>query len=78
MTKLDQTAASCNYSNYVEKFVTYPPTGPLPLPGTSTEGDRGCDVWDDVFDAALNVNPAFNIYRIFDTFPILWDVLGFP
>ncbi|KAF8905762.1 Alpha/Beta hydrolase protein [Gymnopilus junonius] len=36
------------------------------------------DVWDTIFNAALIVNPAFNIYRIFDTFPVLWDVLGFP
>jgi len=31
-----------------------------------------------IFNASLIVNPAFNIYRIFDTYPILWDVLGFP
>lgn len=42
------------------------------------EADPGCDVWDSIFNAALIINPAFNIYRIFDTFPILWDVLGFP
>ena len=24
------------------------------------------------------VYKAFNVFRIFDTFPILWDVLGFP
>jgi len=26
----------------------------------------------------LIINPAFNPYRVFDTWPILWDVLGFP
>ena len=51
----------------VEKHVTFPPKGLLPLPGKSVEADRGCDVWDLIFDAALLVNPAFNIYRIFDT-----------
>lgn len=50
----------------MEKYVTYPPRGPLPLPGTSTESDQGCDVWDEVFNAALLVNPAFNVYHIFD------------
>ncbi|THU78094.1 alpha/beta-hydrolase [Dendrothele bispora CBS 962.96] len=78
MASIDATAARCNYADYMEKFVTYPPTGLLPLPGTSTEADRGCDIWDMIFNAALAVNPAFNIYRVFDTFPILWDVLGFP
>ncbi|CDO76356.1 hypothetical protein BN946_scf185011.g20 [Trametes cinnabarina] len=61
-----------------EHHVTYPPKGLLPLPGRSVEADPGCDVWDEIFNAALSVNPAFNVYRIFDTWPILWDVLGFP
>lgn len=51
----------------MEKYVTYPPQGLLPLPGTSTEGDGDCDVWDEILSAALLVNPAFNIYHIFDT-----------
>jgi carboxypeptidase D len=76
---LQTIAESCNYANYFEKYVTYPPTnGLLPLPGKSVEADPGCDVWDLIFNAALIINPAFNVYRIFDTFPILWDVLGFP
>jgi len=75
---LDSVAAACHYSDYVEKHVTYPPHGLLPLPGKSTEFDPGCDVWDEIFNAALLVNPAFNIYHIFDMWPILWDVLGFP
>lgn len=78
MAELDAIADRCNYSGYFDKFVTYPPTGLLPLPGNSTFAARGCDVWDTIFNAALTVNPAFNIYRIFDTFPVLWDVLGFP
>ncbi|KAI0640566.1 alpha/beta-hydrolase [Trametes meyenii] len=78
LAHLDSVAERCNYAGYVEKHVTFPPKGPLPLPGRSTENDPGCDVWDEIFDAALAVNPAFNIYRIFDTWPILWDVLGFP
>jgi carboxypeptidase D len=67
LAHLDSVAASCNYADYFEKHVHYPPRGPLPLPGKSTESDPGCDIWDEIFDAALIVNPAFNIYRIFDT-----------
>ncbi|EPS94281.1 hypothetical protein FOMPIDRAFT_1055219 [Fomitopsis schrenkii] len=78
MDALDATAAACNYADYMDKYLTYPPNGLLPLPGASVEADPGCDVWDAIFEAALAVNPAFNIYRIFDTWPILWDVLGFP
>ncbi|KAH9856035.1 alpha/beta-hydrolase [Lenzites betulinus] len=78
MAHLDAAAARCGYTGYVETHATYPPKGLLPLPGKSVEADPGCDLWDEIFDAALLVNPAFNIYRIFDTWPILWDVLGFP
>lgn len=79
MAHLDQQAAVCNYAGYMDKHVTYPPkTGLLPLPGKSIEADGGCDVWNDIFNAALLINPAFNNYRIFDTYPILWDVLGSP
>ena len=67
MAELDATAEQCNYADYMDKYLTYPPNGLLPLPGTSVEADPGCDVWDAIFDAALAVNPAFNIYRIFDT-----------
>ncbi|KZP07780.1 alpha/beta-hydrolase [Athelia psychrophila] len=79
LAELDAKAKSCGYSDYFEKYVTYPPKGLLPLPGDgNVESAKGCDVWDDIFNAALVVNPAFNIYRIFDTYPVLWDVLGFP
>ena len=57
----------CNYTDYMSKYVTYPPKGLLPLPGTNTVNDPGCDVWGMIINAALLVNPAFNQYRIFDT-----------
>ncbi|KAG2053778.1 alpha/beta-hydrolase [Suillus hirtellus] len=78
MDYLNEKAATCNYTGYMDKYVTYPPTGPLPLPGDSVEFAQGCDVWDDIFNNALIINPAFNIFRIWDTYSILWDVLGFP
>lgn len=67
MAHIDSIADSCGYTNYSATYVTFPPKGPLPLPGSSPEGARGCRVWDMIFDAAVLVNPAFNIYRIFDT-----------
>lgn len=67
MNFLDSRAAACNYANYSATHLTYPPKGLLPLPGESVEADEGCDVWDEIFDAALLINPAFDIYRVFDT-----------
>jgi carboxypeptidase D len=59
----------------MKKYVTYPPSGPLPLPGTSTDPDPSCDVWDEIVDAALLVNPAVNYHHIFDTVSnLLWFV----
>ncbi|KAI0317696.1 alpha/beta-hydrolase [Amylostereum chailletii] len=75
MAQLDATAEKCGYTGWIDKYVTYPPTGPLPTPPDFTDE---CDVWSQIFEAALLINPAFNIYKIFDTWPILWDVLGFP
>ena len=77
MTHLDEQAARCNYTGYMEKYVTYPPQGLLPLPGTSTTFDQGCDVWDEIFNNALIINPAFDIYRIWDTVSglvLLWTL----
>jgi carboxypeptidase D len=78
LKQLDETAKKCHYAGYMEKYVTYPPKGPFPLPGKNTSAVPGCDVWTDILDAALLINPGFNTYRIFDMYPILWDMLGFP
>ncbi|KAG8813069.1 hypothetical protein FRC17_001683 [Serendipita sp. 399] len=78
MKELDKINKKCGYANYMDKYLKYPPRGKLPLPGHSTQFDPGCDVWTLIFEAALIINPAFNVYRIFDVYPILWDVLGFP
>ncbi|KAF8638469.1 hypothetical protein AX17_002180 [Amanita inopinata Kibby_2008] len=78
MSELDRIADNCNYAGYAYKHVTYPPKGHFPLPGKDTFADSGCDVWSLIFRAALAINPGFDIYRIFDMYPIPWDVLGFP
>lgn len=67
MAHLDAAAASCGYTGYFDEHVTFPPKGLLPLPSNSTRAVRGCDLWDEIFDAAVTINPAFNVYRIFDT-----------
>lgn len=65
---MDAKSQKCGYTGYAQKYLTYPPNGPLPLP--SGTDDPNCDVWSDVVFAALNINPAFDIYRIFDTVSI--------
>ncbi|KAG1817717.1 Alpha/Beta hydrolase protein [Suillus subaureus] len=76
MNHLEKKAATCNYTGYMDKHVTYPPAGLLPLPGDSVYFAEGCNIWDDIYNNALIINPAFNIYHIWDTYPTVWDVLG--
>ncbi|KAI0051492.1 alpha/beta-hydrolase [Auriscalpium vulgare] len=79
MASLDARATSCGYTQYLETHLTYPPpAAPFEYPGNTFEAAPGCDVYTDILMAALLLNPAFNIYRIFDMPPVLWDVLGFP
>ncbi|KAN0140071.1 alpha/beta-hydrolase [Lactarius tabidus] len=77
IAELDSVAETCNYADYMAKYVTYPPEGLLPLPGESTEYDPGCDIWSMIIEATLLINPSFNIYYIFGT-NLQWDVLGLP
>ena len=77
MAEIEKISAHCNYTGYTEKFLTYPPTTPVfPLPGKSEDPDDDCDLWYLVFEAALTVNPAFDIYFIFEMLPIPWSVVG--
>jgi len=67
LAQIDKIADECNYKSYLEKFLTYPPPpAPFPLPGTSVVADPACDVWTTIVEAALLLNPAFDVYRIFD------------
>ena len=70
MAQMDATAAKCGYTDYLAQHLTFPPQGLLPLPNNRTRAIAGCGLWDTIFDAALVVNPAFNVYRIFDTVSI--------
>lgn len=64
MTYLEKKSDRCGYTNYLTNNLHYPPKGHLPLPGGTTNfAKRDCDIWNDIFEAALIINPAFNIYR---------------
>ncbi|MCJ1400830.1 hypothetical protein MMC11_004038 [Xylographa trunciseda] len=71
---IHQVDARCGYTAYLNEYLVYPPTGILPTPPNK----ENCDVWSDILNAALEINPCFDIYQILTTCPLLWDVLGFP
>jgi carboxypeptidase D len=77
LSYLDEQNKKCGYANYTQLYVSYPPSGSLPTPSSLSNKDD-CDLWSAILAATFIINPAFNMYQIMDTPPILWDVLGFP
>jgi hypothetical protein len=70
---LDKKNQECGYAGYLDQHLKYPPSGPLPLPGGSPQITENCDLWFEIYDAAVIINPAFNIYRIFDVVCLSWS-----
>lgn len=75
---LHERHESCGYAAFTDLALTYPPTGPLPTPPNVDSSDTSCDLWEQIYSAALLVNPCWDEYQVATTCPLLWDVLGFP
>ena len=65
---LQKRSDKCGFTNYFEKYATYPPKGPLPLPSQAYTGipnyaniTEECDTWGLVYEAAITINPNFNV-----------------
>jgi carboxypeptidase D len=67
---------SCGFEDYVNKYLVYPPAGQQPTPGDYS--DECANLYNDAQNAALALNPCWDVYQVATTCPILWDVLGFP
>ncbi|KAF8852153.1 alpha/beta-hydrolase [Acephala macrosclerotiorum] len=80
--QLHNMSDSCGYTDYINKYLAFPPLGPFPseLPGQDGDGNilDGCDVFDTIYNEVFYVNPCWDIYQVATTCPVLWDVLGFP
>jgi carboxypeptidase D len=74
MADLHERADKCGYTDYMEKYLTFPPVSKLPTLNTSDD----CHLWNDIFEAVFLTNPCFDVYAIATTCPLLWDPLGFP
>lgn len=78
---MHQTAQNCGYTDYISKYLVYPPAGPQPanLPGQDDNDNYlpGCDLFNTVFAAAQEVNPCFSPYSIFHQCPLVYDPIGF-
>ncbi|KAI0024009.1 alpha/beta-hydrolase [Xylariomycetidae sp. FL0641] len=73
MKYINKEAEDCGYFDFMDKALTFPPEGKFTVPQ-----NRSCDVWNEIIEAAIFVNPCFNIYHLTDFCPFLWDELGFP
>ncbi|TVY19505.1 Carboxypeptidase cpdS [Lachnellula arida] len=77
MAGIEARAESCGFTAFHDKWTSeFPPSGPIPAAPDWTQ--PGCDLYDDIYNAAYYVNPCFNIYHLTDFCPFLWDELGFP
>jgi carboxypeptidase D len=82
VAQLHNLSDFCGYTDYMDKYLTYPPAGPFPseLPGVDADGNilPECDLFDSILTEVMYVNPCFDVYQVATTCPLLWDVLGFP
>lgn len=84
MDKLALNHKTCGYEDFLATYLTFPPPQhPFPvIPDptvnyneNTTEADP-CDPLSQTYDAAVQINPCFNIYRISDMCPIVASALG--
>ncbi|OBZ69475.1 Serine-type carboxypeptidase F [Grifola frondosa] len=68
-TQLQNISDACGYTDYLDQFVTYPPQ----------DSSRSCRRHVEQRYWCVGVlNPAFDVYRVSDMWPIPWSVIGFP
>lgn len=73
--------ALCGYEDFMAAGLQFPPNGPLPPPpAVNANGNvtEGCYFYDDIYRAAVALNPCFDIYNVAQMCPIPWDILDPP
>ncbi|KAH0361413.1 serine carboxypeptidase, partial [Aureobasidium melanogenum] len=78
LAKMETLHQSCGYADYIDKYLTFPASGLQPPVLFNFTSNATCDLFDLINEAALVINPCFDIYEITQMCPLLWDVLGFP
>jgi carboxypeptidase D len=63
MTSIHHRAEICGYFDFMTEAMTFPPAGKFEL--AYVHGPE-CNVWGDIVEAAIYVNPCFNIYHLTD------------
>jgi carboxypeptidase D len=73
MSQIESLHNTCGYSDYISKYLTFPPPGNQPR---LTDPKSGCDVFDMVYNQAQSINSCFNIYEVNQTCPTPNDPLS--
>jgi len=47
---------ACGYTSFLTTYLVFPPAGPLPNPPNTSL--PGCDLWTDIYNAAILINPC--------------------
>lgn len=81
-TESIQVAADqCGYTDYLMRFMRFPASGLQPslLPGYQADDTPRpeCNLFFNIYLAALDINPCFNIYDVSSGCPFSLDPLGF-
>ena len=71
--QLHSLYSSCGYQQYVSEYLTFPPSGIIPVPDLPYPENNTCALWEIVYDAILLLNPCFNVYHITDFCPPLYN-----
>lgn len=77
MAEIEKLDKSCGYAALREKYLTFPPPGHQPSFYENTTSQAKCDVFDMIDNAALEINPCFDIYEINQQCPLLWVSISF-
>ena len=85
MTAIHNTSEHCGYNDFVQKYWTYPPAGPMPklapwneMVNGSIASKPGCGDdknWERGMNAMYDLSPCFNIYNIADRCPVTYNAL---
>ncbi|KAI3616877.1 carboxypeptidase cpds [Moniliophthora roreri] len=62
MNTIRQIDQDCGLTEYLNKYLAAPPAGPIPLHPRVRDDICG-NIWNNITEAVLLVNPAFNLYR---------------
>ncbi|KDQ13772.1 hypothetical protein BOTBODRAFT_33214 [Botryobasidium botryosum FD-172 SS1] len=69
VSQVQAASDDCGYTDYMAKYVTYPPNGPLPLPGGSSSVSSHCDIYNQALAAAKLANPCYHRHHFMDECP---------